>query len=286
LLYRNGPYYGTLVSLIQEASIMDYTLVFLQAVVQGITEFLPISSDGHLTVVGALHQEVTGQSAPEPMRLTIVLHAGTLMSILVFYWRRIVRLLNEDRRVLGLMIVGTLPAVVLGLPARLWADDMLTDPLLAGALLTVTGLMLVWAARQPPGEVPYQRLTYGQALLIGVFQGIAILPGISRSGSTIAAGLALGMRRDAAATFSFLLAIPTIAGACAVETVLALRSADSQQEPPVLLAAGAVASMLVGLFALWWVVRWLERGRLQYFAWWCIPVGLAVVVWQLGMGPG
>jgi undecaprenyl-diphosphatase len=261
---------------------MDYTLVFLQAVVQGITEFLPISSDGHLAVVGAAHEALTGHTVPEPMRLTIVLHAGTLASIVIFYRRRILRLLDEDRRVIGLMIVGTLPAVALGLPARLWADEILTSPLLAGCLLTVTGALLLWGARQPLGDVPYQRLTYTQALVIGAFQAVAILPGISRSGSTIAAGLALGMRRDAAATFSFLLAIPAIAGACAVEAAMALSASSTHQEPTLLLVAGALASMLVGLFALWWLVRWLEAGRLQYFAWWCIPVGLAVVAWQLG----
>ncbi|MDP6447814.1 MAG: undecaprenyl-diphosphate phosphatase [Pirellulaceae bacterium] len=248
------------------------------AVVQGVTEFLPVSSSGHLVIVAAItgvHDEVAD--------LNVVLHVGTLLSIFVFYWTRIWRLVGEDRRLIPLLIVGTIPAVVVGLTIELFFEEYLESPLLAGCMLPVTGLILLWAAASPRGEGTCGELTVSKSLLIGFSQAFAILPGISRSGSTISAGMRLGLSPQSAATFSFLLAIPAIGGAGVLKLVSLLRDA-SESAPTtsaIYLLAGAALAFVVGLAALSWLIRWLERGRFQWFAWWCIPVGLAVVAWQL-----
>jgi len=254
--------------------------IVILAVLQGITEFLPVSSSGHIVIAGALLAHTLGEPPARASDINIFLHAGTLASILVVYWRRIWRLLGEDRRVIGRLVVGTLPAVVVGLLLKTKFPLLLDSPLLAGLMLPITGVMLIWASRRPLGNTDCRDLTYGRVLVIGCLQAVAILPGISRSGATIAAGLGVGLRRSEAATFSFLLAIPAISGAIVLELRELIRGED-QLAAADLLSAGASVSFVVGVFALWWLIRWLERGRLQLFAWWCIPVGLLIVVWQL-----
>jgi undecaprenyl-diphosphatase len=265
---------------------MQFSLwqVAVLAVLQGVTEFLPISSDGHLVVVRPLLFPA-GSAPQDAMDLTIVLHIGTLGSILVYYFRRIMRLLGEDRKVLWLLAVGTLPAVVLVLVCKKLMDQqfeaILQSELLAGLMLPVTGLALLWAMRQKPGSREYRELTWRDALVIGVCQATAILPGLSRSGTTISAGLGVGMTRTAAATYSFLLAIPALAGAGLYEAVSLLKDGHPLSAKPEHLAIGAAISLVVGLAAIWSLERLLQRGQLQWLAWYCIGLGAAVVVWQL-----
>lgn len=254
--------------------------ILVLAVVQGIAEFLPISSSGHVVIVAELLAPGDAKGF-EVSDVNIVLHVGTLMSILVFYWRRVVRLVSEDRRTIGLLIAGTIPAVALGLPVKTFAVGLLENPLLAGVMLIVTGAVLVWVSRHQFGEGDYQSLSFSKAMWIGGSQAVAILPGLSRSGATISAGLGLGLSPRAAATFSFLLAIPVIAGAGILEAASLAMNHETPSTPLGYLILGAGVSFGVGLVSLWWLVRWLERGCLQWFAWWCIPVGMSVVVWQL-----
>lgn len=253
--------------------------ILLLAVVQGVTEFLPISSSGHLVVLSAF---IAGgdPSQLDVADLNVVLHVGTLLSILVFYAERIWRLLGQDRRVLRPLIVGTVPAVVLGLTIKFTCEEVIENALLAGFMLPLTGLMLLWSARRLDGKRTYQELGDRDALLIGLSQAAAILPGLSRSGTTICAGLRLGLAPQAAATFSFLLAIPAIGGAGLLTCVSLARKASMTTPWPQLVLGGAVA-FVVGLFALYWLVRWLEQGRLRLFAWWCIPLGVGVAIWQM-----
>jgi len=260
--------------------------VLLLAVVQGITEFLPISSSGHLVIFAAALSPNGTTKGLNVADVNIVLHAGTLLSILVYYWRRIWRLLREDHRSIGVLIVATLPAVVVGLPIKILGEAVLENTLLAGAMLVATGAILLWAARLPVGQQPYAALPYGQALLIGLAQAVAILPGVSRSGATISTGIAVGMTRNEAASFSFLMAVPAIAGAALLEIIEMTTHHSPSATPRSTLALGAAVSFAVGLGALAWLVRWLERGRLQYFAYWCIPVGLLVIGWQLSVRSG
>ncbi len=261
--------------------------VFLLAVIQGITEFLPISSSGHLVAANALFDQVQQGAVAE---LNIVLHFGTLLAILVFYRKRIIALLSRDKRVIPLLIVGTLPAVVAGLYVKKVHEKLtghslewlIESPLLAGFMLPLTGfILLVLPSLKDDDKVEYQKITIWTALLIGLAQAFAILPGISRSGSTIVAGALLGLRRQSAATFSFLLAIPVIAGGALLEFKDIYDAGFQTQTPILLLVMGVIVSFLVGLLALQWLVKWIEGGKLHLFAYWVIPLGFLLVVWQL-----
>ncbi len=269
-------------SLARNRSSVDLELwhILLLAIVQGIGEFLPISSSGHVVIVAAL---LAGGDSDflDVAELNIVLHVGTLFSILVFYSRRIAGLLSRDRRLMGLLLIATVPGAALGLTIKKFAPQALESPLFAGVMLLVTGALLIWASRREPGSRDCRSLSVGQALLIGVGQAVAILPGLSRSGTTISTGLRLGLEPTEAATFSFLLAIPIIAGGGAYELLSMWRHPVASSTPLLWLLAGGAVSFVVGLASLAWLVRWLEQGRFQRFAWWCIPVGLAVVAWQI-----
>lgn len=263
---------------------MLWLQVLILAVIQGITEFLPVSSSGHI-IVGASLFDQFGDVITEKLSLNIVLHVGTLGSILVFFWDRILALLGRDRRVIGLLVVGTLPAVGIGLllkvsPLGPEIESVLESPLMAGFMFPITGIMLLWAMRHAGGQLACREVGYRHALVIGLFQAFAVLPGISRSGATIVASLGCGLRREEAAAFSFLLAIPALAGGGLLEVLDLLRSGPGDT-PVRMLLAGGVVSFLVGLAALWWLLRWLRHGRLGLFAWYLIPLGAAVLLWQL-----
>ena len=244
-------------------------------ILQGIGEFLPISSSGHLVIA----EEFGGQ--PPNASYNVLLHLGTLVSIAVVFHRRIIQLLVADRRVIPLLVVGTVPAAVLGLTIKATCESVLESALLAGCMLPLTGALIWWSNRRPDGSLEYRDLNWRQSLLIGVFQSCALLPGLSRSGFTIAAGLMLGLRRDQATTFSFLLAIPAILGASVLEGKDMLTG-----EAPLPTAGqwvGAAVAAAVGIAALHWLVRWVEQKKLHWFAFWCIPFGCVVVVWQLAL---
>jgi undecaprenyl-diphosphatase len=251
------------------------------AIVQGIAEFLPISSSGHLVVLGA----ALGQLSESPT-LEIILHAGTLGSILVVFWRKIISLLTKDKRVVPMLVVGTIPAVIVGLTIHEQFPQVLRSPTLAGAMLIVTALMLVVLGRLKPQQGEYSSMSLVGALLVGCFQAFAILPGVSRSGSTILGGRLMGLKNEDSVTFSFLLAIPAILGA----TVLAVKDLWDQRTtgtagdfPVVELAAGAAVAFVVGIVALIWLIRWSRQDRLHWFAWWCFPMGIAVIA-HFGFG--
>jgi undecaprenyl-diphosphatase len=254
--------------------------VIILAIIQGISEFLPISSSGHLVVADALLETVGRKPLGGLLEVNIVLHLGTLASVIVVYWKQVRRLLGADRRVIPLLIVGTLPAMVIGLPLKKMLPSVLESPLVAGLMFPVTAALLIWGLRRKPGDLEYTQLNFRQVLLIGLFQALAILPGISRSGSTIVAGLAVGMQRTSTTAFAFLLAIPAIAGAGVLEVIDMIQKGGSNT-PVVALMAGFVVSMIVGIASLWWLIRWVEQGRLYWFAYWLLPLGVGVLVWQL-----
>ena len=259
---------------------MTLLQILILGVVQGITEFLPVSSSGHLVVAQSLFRQLSGQVWPDVVMVNVFLHVGTLAAIILYYWRRIVLLLSKDRRVLLLLAVGTIPAVVVGLTLKRLAPEVLQSPLLSGFMFLLTGGLLIWGGRRD-GKWDYEKMTLAQAIGIGLFQAAGLLPGISRSGWTIAGAMLLGVRRESATTFSFLLAIPVIAGG----SVLEIWDFSGSKEPIslLLLAAGAAIAFLVGLLSLWAVVRIVERGRLAWFACWLFPLGLGVIIWQLAL---
>jgi undecaprenyl-diphosphatase len=255
--------------------------ILILAVVQGIAEFLPISSSGHLVILGAM----LGQLSESPT-LEIILHAGTLGSILVVFWRRIWSLLSSDRRVIPLLIVGTIPAVAVGLTIKINFEAILRSPTLAGAMLLVTGAMLILLGRLAPKDGQYRSMSVMGAFVVGCFQAFAILPGVSRSGSTILGGRLMGLSNEDSVTFSFLLAVPAILGATMLELkdLWEQHSRGSSIEFAVdELLLGAGVSFIVGILALHWLIGWSRQDRLHWFAWWCIPAGMLVIA-HFGFG--
>lgn len=269
---------------------MIYLLpILILAIVQGITEFLPISSDGHLILTKEF-LTATGQPLGKTqipgqfLMVEIILHIGTLLSILVVYRKEVWELLTTNRRMIPLLILGTIPAAVLGLALKKLAGGVLENPYLTGVMLFLTGTLVIWGARSRPGERKLSDVTWQDALWIGTCQAFAVLPGLSRSGTTITAGLALGLNRQTAADFSFLLALPALTGAAVLE-LKDLSEAKEQPIPLAILALGAFCSFIVGIFALRWLIAWLRSGRFEWFGIWCYFAGTCLLLW-LWLGKG
>lgn len=254
----------------------------LLGLVQGLTEFLPVSSSGHLVMVETL----LGQ-ADESLVFEIAVHVGTLGAILVFYHRRIVALVGgalrgeaDAWRYAMKLGVATLPAVAVGLGLRDLVEALFARPAATGVALLVTGAFL-WTTRRTVRTARLPEPGWGQAVLIGCAQALAITPGISRSGTTVAAALALGVAPLAATEFSFLMAVAAIAGAA----VLALPEARAAS--PEMLAAcavGGAVALASGLAALWLFVQLLRRQRFHRFAFYAWAVGGAFLAWLAWRG--
>ena len=251
---------------------LEFFEVLFISIVQGIGEFLPISSSGHLVVVEHLFDRFgipLTEHESDFIKLAVFLHVGTLVAVLIVFWRRILDLFGKDARLIPLLIVGTLPAVAVGLSVRKFAPWIVQDLSLTAGCFFVTGVLLLISMKRIDGERLCGEMTWYDALFIGTVQAIAIMPGISRSGSTIVAGLFRKLRRDEAATFSFLLSIPVIAGGGILELKDVLRQTPSEQGiSNGILAVGMLVSCIVGIVALIWLLDWLKKGKLWYFAAW------------------
>lgn len=252
----------------------------LLGIVQGLTEFLPVSSSGHLV----LAQEILGANLGHGILFEVAVHVATLFAILIFYRRRVTKLvygtLTRERQSLeyvGKLIVGTLPAIAVALLFRSWIEEQFNSLLGVGICLILTGF-IVWSTRLTNKHSGNDEPSWKAALLIGCVQAFAILPGISRSGSTVAAGLALGLNPLAAAEFSFMLGMIAMAGA-GILMLPELTSVD-----PALLtsiAFGSVAALISGLAALAAFVWLLRTQRFFVFAWYAWIVGAITVFWAL-----
>ncbi len=264
--------------------------VIILAAVQGVAEFLPISSSGHLAILGALF----GFSEDRSLALGILLHAGSLLAILVFYFKTLLGFLKpQGWHLAGMVILGTIPAGIAGVALKYSGLDekLFGEPMIVGFafLLTATLLrlsekpkLIARAPEVPP--TPLEKITVRETLIIGISQMFAILPGLSRSGTTISAGILSGVNREAAGTFSFLLAIPAIGGAAFLELLSLLRDgipADQGGVTPLLMAVGFLVSAVISYFSLALLTRLIKRGRLSYFSYYLYAAGVAVILWQL-----
>ena len=255
---------------------MDALKIVLLGILQGIAEFLPISSSGHLVFA----EELLGGKLESPA-LNIALHIGTLGSILVVYHERIRKLLSQPRIIL-MIVLATLPLVVVGLPLKKLfdlLDEKSLTPLVAACGLLVTAAYLFRSQRMTLGDLTLEQITPRMAITIGLLQAIAATPGISRSGSTIFAALLVGMTRSSAADFSFLIAIPAILGATVLYSKKILESGETGLGGG-LLALGALVSFVVGVLALKWLLRVVVSSSLDKFAWYCLILGVVCVIWQ------
>ena len=257
----------------------EYIEALILGVVQGIAEFLPISSSGHLVILSELLQRVTGRENPHSnMQMNVALHFGTLLSILVVYRADLIRLI-DNRRLCLWIVLATVPVVIVGGGFKDAIERTMQSPLSAGCFLLVTAALLLVAHKSQKADIPLEKLSWSQALTIGIFQAVAIIPGISRSGSTIAGGLVVGIRREAATTFSFFIAIPAILGAVFLTTIDILKGNGGVHAPSALLL-GAAVSFVVGLFSLRWLIQIISQKKLYWFAWYCAVAGLATILWQ------
>ncbi len=262
--------------------------VFLLALVQGVTEFLPVSSSGHLAVLGDLF----GFRESDALSLGIVLHAGSLTAIVVVYFRELWKFLRPERlHLLLMLVIGTIPAGVAGVLLKHWGwDKMLFGDMLivgcgfliTGAVLRLTGRARLTARSESSSATTLEKISWRQALIIGFAQMVAVTPGISRSGSTISAGVLCGLERTAAATFSFLLAIPVIGGATLLEMVKLCSSSGSENGVAVpVLMTGFAVSAVVSFGALTLLLRIIRRGKLYWFSWYMFLLGALVILCQL-----
>jgi undecaprenyl-diphosphatase len=248
-------------------------------IVQGLTEFLPVSSSGHLVVA----ETALGLRTPGVF-VEVAVHVATLVAVAVVYWRRIGDLLGGvlrgDRtawRYVGLLVLGSVPAGLVGVLFKDWFESTFHSLLIVGVDFLITGAFL-WSTRlvrQPERTEP----TAGGAVAIGLAQAAAILPGISRSGATVTAGMWAGVDPVRAAEFSFLMAMPAIAGAAVLQ--LPALSAGTLAVGPVPLAAAFVAALGSGVAAIWLLLRLLARRAFHRFAPYCWLLGMATVAWAL-----
>lgn len=262
----------------------DAIRVLILAVVQGIAEFLPISSSGHLVIGNELLKRFQGGPVVDDgMTLNIVLHVGTLGSILVVYFRRLWQIVTEaDWRLCLAVVLASVPAAIVGIGFKKQLEPLFQDPVVAGVGLLVTATMLIVGQRLQSGKFSDRQLPWPVALVVGCFQAVALVPGISRSGSTISGGLLSGMERQSAATFSFLIAIPAIGGAAFLDSLDWFKPGHAEMLtiPWSTLGMGMIVSFVVGIVALKLLISLISRQRLHWFGYYCLVMGLAVLVWQ------
>lgn len=264
---------------------MTFLEMLILSIVQGIGEFLPISSSGHINVVNYWLERINNTVIDEPLLVNICLHIGTLFSILVVFYKRIITLLTKDARAIALIVVACIPVVIVGIPMEKYYRWLLESPVLTGFCFIGTAFLLLYAAKKQKtetGDKLYSEMSYRDALMIGLFQTCAILPGFSRSGFTIVGGLLQKLRRDEAATFSFLIAIPVIGGVGLLKTVELIRKPTPglMDDLPVYLF-GLVMSFLIGVVSLIWLMKWLQKGKLHYFAYWLLFLGPFTILMAL-----
>lgn len=251
---------------------MDLIQVLILAIIQGFTEWLPVSSSGHLVIV----QSYFGLTPP--VIFDVMLHAGTLLVVLIVFWRDLAGILkavaqldfaSEEGKLAVFIVVGNIPTAIIGFAFRDVFKSFFSNPLAVGIALLATGSVLYISKYGKNGK----KLSYSGALLIGIAQGIAIIPGVSRSGITITTGLLSKLRKETAFKFSFLLSIPAIIGAMIAESgSMFLVEIDG-----LIMVLGVIVSMFVGYVALKLLQRLLLKGRFHLFAFYCWLLGTAIV---------
>lgn len=244
---------------------MDYLTAIFLGVVQGFTEFLPVSSSGHLVIVQSL---IPGFDSPGIL-LEVILHAGTLSAV-IYYFRD--KLLELDKEYLFAIFIATLPAVFVGLFFKDQIEVLFNSITIVGYALLLTSLFNFFTDKFRSRE---RTLGYSNSLIIGIFQAFAIIPGISRSGSTIFAGSKTGLDKKEAAEFSFLLSIPAILGA----NFLELLTYDSSLSINIsAVVFGFIAAFISGLVAIKFTIRFLTNNNFKYFAFYTAVLGIIIIL--------
>ncbi|MBK7488692.1 MAG: undecaprenyl-diphosphate phosphatase [Bacteroidales bacterium] len=256
---------------------MNWYEALIFGLVQGLTEFLPVSSDGHLEIVKFLFGGVE-----ESFLFSVAVHGATVLSILVVFWKEILKLLkgvfkfemNEETVDTLKLIVSMIPVAIVGFTMKEQVESLfIADMDITGSFLLVTALFLLIGHFVPKRNKP---ISYGNAFVIGIAQALATLPGLSRSGSTISTGLMLGNSKDELARFSFLMVIVPILGANFLELVTTETTVVSGVLVPLVIAF--VAAFVSGYVACRWMINIVRKGKLGWFALYCILVGLSLII--------
>ena len=270
---------------------MEWLDALILGIVQGLAEYLPVSSSGHLEIF----REILGIDLPsdETLQFDIILHAATVCSTLVILWPMFSRLCvsfftfrrDYDFYYVCKILVSCIPIAVVGFFFKDWVEQFFGSGLfIVGVCLCVTAALLTFA-HYSDRIVPVGRgrdISWSDAFIIGCAQAVAVLPGLSRSGTTIATGIMLGDRRDQMAQFSFLMVIIPILGEALLSLVKILRAAPGEIDSPVGLvpmAVGFFASFIVGCLACKWMISLVSRGKLVWFSIYCLAVGLLCICW-------
>lgn len=265
----------------------------MQGIIQGLTEFLPISSDGHLSI----YQHFTGNYGESALIFTLMLHLGTLIAVLVTYRKTIFELIgeafsilydlfhrrlfeyrpNENRKMIYMLVITTLPLFGFVLIKDLitsFAED--SDIIVEGLCFLFTAIMLFFAAKCVKGRKTARDMSVKDALIIGFFQGLAILPGVSRSGSTISSGLLMGYSKEFMVTYSFILSIPAILGACVLD-IPEIIAAGMVYSWPVIIA-GLISSAIVGFVAIKLIRYLVINDKFIVFSYYTFILGIVVFI--------
>lgn len=250
---------------------MNFFKSAILGAVQGFTEFLPVSSSGHLAVVGSLFGKISSG-----LTFEVLLHVATLLAVLYVYRDRIKQL---NLRFLALLVVASIPAGLVGVFLGDFVEQAFSSTLLVGFAFLFTGMVLFLVGKLPQGEK--KEVGYKEAILIGLAQAVAVLPGISRSGMTIATGLALGLKREEAAAFSFMMSVPVVAGAGLLELkdLLKFNGALTISMPSLLI--GFIAAVITGILAIRLVQILLKTDNFNYFSYYLFFVGTLTIIVSL-----
>lgn len=275
---------------------MSYFEAIILGLVQGLAEFLPISSSGHL----ALLQQAFGIHEDKVLLFAVLLHVGTLISVFIVYWKDIwelivelcltirdlctgkgLRLAERPIRKLGVMIiVATIPTAIIGLVFSDFFDSLYNSVIPIGVGLIITGFLLIFAEKKGEGNRGIQQMNFRNAIFIGLVQGVAICPGISRSGSTLFGSLICNLDRKFAVKFVFLISIPSILGSAVLEAPAALEAGVTAAEVgPVLV--GMLVAAVSGLVAIKTMIKIVSDKKLSYFSYYVWVLGLFVVLYGI-----
>ncbi|MBN2746867.1 MAG: undecaprenyl-diphosphate phosphatase [Bacteroidales bacterium] len=262
---------------------MSWIEAVILGIIQGLTEFLPVSSSGHLEIAKFIFGDtVVGK---ESMLVTVVLHAATALSTIVVFRKEIVEIFrglfkfkNNAEQIFSLKIIlSMIPAAVVGVAFEDQLDALFTGNILfVGMMLIVTAALLFLADRAKNTK---KDVSYSSALIIGISQAIAILPGISRSGATISTSVLLGIDREKSARFSFLMVVPLILGKMAKDLMSGDISSQTENLFPLIL--GFIAAFITGLLACTWMIQLVKKAKLSWFAIYCIIVGLIAIIYSV-----
>ncbi len=276
---------------------MNIVLSVMMGIVQGLSEFLPISSSAHIVFTSNFYKifnnvPISEEQPTQEIFLDIMLHLGTLIAVLIFFRKDIAEICKalyqaiktknyeNQQAKLGLYIIaGTIITVILALPLEKVASHLVFHPALVGGLLLVTGVLLFSSEYMSKHKANLsQKVTLKQSLLIGLAQGIAVVPGLSRSGLTIATGMFAGLDRQTAARYSFLLSIPIILGASMVYPLIKIDVTEAMTYNWFAIIAGTVVSGIVGYLCIKYFMKFISKFSLNIFGYYCVIMGLFTLI--------